>query len=141
MPKTATPGVGTADIARHFIDCDSEVKRLNAELDEAKQAKARAEEAVLGAFEREGVQQIRVDGQLVSIRRDLWASPSEGAAEDLAIALDHLGLGDLCQYRVLPQTLSAYVRERERLGEEIPTALAPLINVSEKFSARVTKRG
>lgn len=105
----------------------------DAALELAKDELQRAEQAALDAFERAGIQSIKLDGRTTYLRRDLYASTRKGAKEALIAALRHHELADLVGETVSGQSLSAYVREREREGDEVPPEIAEHITVAEVF--------
>ncbi len=74
------------------------------------------------------------------LSREVFASlaPEEnGGHEEAHAALRRNGLGYMVKDGVNANTLRAYVREREGLGEEIPRDLRPSIRVTEVFRVRV----
>lgn len=81
----------------------------------------------------------RVNGLVVYVRRDVRAGPNEGDYAALNAALRCAGLEDLIQERPNPQTLAAFVREQEALGNELPTPLKDSLKISEIYSVRTRK--
>lgn len=123
----------TADVLADYARIKDMIAKAENRVATLKKARDAMEQDILAIFEREGVQSIRSNGRTYSLRRDVYANCPAELTDDLLAALHHLGLDNLAQTRVLPQTLTAYVRERERLKEPIPAELQPLITVAEKF--------
>lgn len=142
----------TADLVNRFIELSELRKTKEGEVDEIKDELALLEPQILERFENAGMQSMKsTQGQVVYVRRELWAGAQEGCDELLADALKRNGLGDLVRERINTQTLSSYVREVEkaqfngsvRRPDEIlpllPDGLQQTIKLSEKFSVRARK--
>lgn len=141
MTTTDTDLARESDVAvvRSYQAARDEVDRLNQQLGEATKALAKAEQRVLDLYTNEGIQSVRVDGRLVSLTRTLWASPKAGSEDALVGALIADGHEELVRTRVMSQTLSAWVRERDREEEVIPDAILQHLNVAEKFGLSMRK--
>lgn len=105
-------------------------------LEERKRELADAEQNALDEFERAGISQVKANGRTTFLRRDVYASVKEGRKPDVVRALRNLGLGDLVGESVNAQSLSAHVREQEKLGNALPPELAEHVTVSEVFRVR-----
>lgn len=117
-------------------DAADRAKKLN----DARKAKLEAAEAeVLKLYEAEGISGVRVNGRLVSLTRTLRASPRAGQEEALIAAMHAHGLDDIVRERIMPSTLAAWVRERDRDDEPLPEDIAELLNVAEMFGLSVRK--
>lgn len=107
---------------------------LEAELLEVKAKLTKLEPLVLDWFQREGVQNIRINGRTLHLRRELWAGRAEGVSNDDAIeALQAAGLDDFAAPRINTQKLSAWCRERDAEGEALPPEFEGVLVVNEKF--------
>lgn len=145
MPAT------TADLVNEFIDLDQQRKGKEEEVGKLKERLQALEGELLTRFENAGVQSMKSkQGVTVYIRRELWASPADGAEVLLLERLKAMGLGDMVKEKVNPQTLSSFVREQEqeRLGRNgtpddvlkiLPEPLQSTIKLSERFSLRTRK--
>mgnify|MGYP003433410470 FL=1 len=80
-----------------------------------------------------GMQSAKVDGMTLYVNRQLWAHPVDGDYPSACEALRQAHLGDLVQERFNVQTLSSWVRERDKDGEPLPAAFAGRIEVAEVF--------
>ena len=113
------------------------IRELEAQVKSHKDELARKEERLLGTFARDGIQNMKTTaGQTVYLNRELFAR-LVGMPEQAHTALAQAGLGDFIKPTVNAQTLRAYVREKEEVGEEIPEGLQPYIDVSEVYRLRV----
>ena len=115
-----------------FIEIMKEEKGLKAELKFVGEAKSKLQEIILEHFEKNGIQNIKQNGATVYLKRELWAGREEGVSnEEAAQALKDAGLSEY----VGPTTqgLSAYLRELDKEGEQIPEPLRGKIKVTETF--------
>ncbi len=77
------------------------------------------------------------------LHRQVWASPAEGKnRSDVAAALQANGMGELVNPNYNSNTLSAWVRERVKSEEAIPSGLADVLNITERVevNTRITER-
>lgn len=142
----------TADLVNSFLDLDQRIRAKEGELDKLKEARADLEAILLDRFEHAGMQSMKaIDGTVVYVRRDLWASAETGQEARLHDRLKQMGLGDMVREKVNTQTLSAYIRECEAAGlgrqgtvdeilQLLPPDLRGTVRLSERFSLR-TKKG
>jgi len=121
------------DPIRDWLHAKSEVSRMETELAEAKREVEELHRKALDVFEREGVASVRLDGRTISLRRELHASVRADDRPLVIDALDRIGLSDLAPRGVNARTLSAHVRERARMNEELEPELAEVITVTELF--------
>lgn len=124
----------TIEPFRDWLRARDEVHRLEEALKKAKKRLSEAEERGLQTCEREGIQKLSIDGTTVFLKRSLRASIKGGQRDQAVAAFEAEGLGDLVTHTMNAQTLSAYVREREKQGEEIPPAIAAHLNVAELYT-------
>ena len=128
---------------RAWLRLKAEVEKKDGDLKKIKKALADAEKEALDVFEREGVASVRLDGKTVSLKRELHAYVKVARHEQLLDVLDECGLSDLARRSVNMSTLSAHVREQEKLGVPLPEALLEIVDVTElfKLSAVRSTRG
>lgn len=128
-------GVETS-LAQAIIKVDAERKELNDKLDALVKQRAELQRDLLALWEQSGTSQVRIDGRLVHLRRDVYAGIADRSA--LVAWLEGNGFADLVT--VNSTTLSSWVREQYAgaPGElpALPDELQPLINVSETFTIR-----
>lgn len=122
-----------ARLRRQQEASDAEAKAIKEQAD-ALEAK------LIEAFAEEGIQNVKVDGQTIYLRRDLFAQKRPGTeASDLEGALVKAGLDHFIKASVNMQSLSAYLRDLDKTETELPDELAVVIQPFERFSVRVTK--
>lgn len=90
---------------------------------------------VLDRWSEDGVSSMKVDGRLLSLRRQVWARVLD--REHVAEALREAGLETFLTPNT--QTLSAWLREKEENGEPLPPGLEGIVGTFEKFSLAVRK--
>jgi len=109
-----------------------EEKGLKAELKIIGEAKSKLQEIILKHFEKNGIQNIKQNGATVYLKKDIWAGREEGVTnEEAAQALQDAGLSEYVG--LATQSLSAYLRELVREGEQIPEKLRGKIKITETF--------
>lgn len=119
---------------KDWLTARGDVKRCEDALEKAKKRRAEAEERALKECERHGVSKLKIDGTTVFLKRSVRASIKGGHRDDAVLAFEQEGLGSLVTHTLNAQTISAYVREREREGEEVPAAIAAHLNVAELYT-------
>ena len=85
-------------------------------------------------------QQKNMTGEMVYLQRDLWTSLVQnetGSVEEAHQALRDHGLAWLVKDNVNGKTLSAWVREQEKLETEIPEDLLPFLKISKAYKVKV----
>lgn len=126
------------DEARAYLDAKRAVESIEAALKAAKEVLENRERAMLALFE-EGAQNIKIDGVTVYLHRQLWARPVATSKEQLAEELKASDLAGFVHENINTQQLSAWVRELEATGQEVPARIQPLLEVTEQFSVRSRK--
>ena len=95
---------------------------------------------LLSYFEKHGIEKIGQGGFTLSIKRELYAGKCKDendipVSEAVCIsALKEAGLNEYCGEKIATQSLSAYFRELDKEGEELPAELAGKFQINEKFS-------
>lgn len=120
-------------IKNQLDELDAQMKALKAEYD-------KLEPEVIEYMTSEGIQNLAVDGRTVYVKRQIWASVNKENPFALDILRDN-GLGDFIEEKVNSQRISAYVREFEKAGDEIPAWCHEALNITEKYSVGMQKKG
>lgn len=127
---------------KHYLELTERRRELEDRLAAVKAEAAEVERDVLDGFAADGIDRMTVDGRTVYLHSQIWASRPEGVeTEDVVAALHSAGLGHMVNERYSSQTISAYLRDLEREGEELPPALVGRLEPTVKFSARVRRAG
>ena len=145
----------TIDTTKKYIDLflkkedlESELKRVMAEI-------SRIEEGLLEYFQQHGISRIGVGKRTLFLRRQIYASLIDKNAAHAE--LKRHGYGDLVEPRVMPQRLSAWIRELLKKVEEndedveissgdladtlpLPQELKKQIRITEKNSVCVRSK-
>jgi len=124
------------DELKRFVALEERRKQLEAEVDTIKIEAAELEERLLPQFEQSGMERVAIDGRTVYVERKLWAKAKEGNKPAVCKALRRCRLGDYVEETFNTNSLSAYVRERDRDGRPLPPSLAVVLDVSEVFKLR-----
>lgn len=119
---------------RQFVQWEKERDDLESRLKTVKESISQIEDNLLKEFEKDGISKATVDGLTIYIQRKLWASAKDGNYEATCAALRECGMAQYVQERFNTNSISAYVREAEKNGIEVPKALQDTLTVSEKFS-------
>ncbi len=119
-----------------FVDYTKEKKALDKRLATVKAEMGTLEEIILEEFENLGVSSMRCGDTTVHLRRQLWARAKDGDKDTVCEVLRDLEMGDMVSETFNTNTLSAWVRERDKAGEEIPAALKDVLAITEEFSIR-----
>ncbi|MDD4986628.1 MAG: hypothetical protein PHQ43_12780 [Dehalococcoidales bacterium] len=118
-------------LKKQMEDLDTQLKSLKQEYDEL-------EPQVIEYMSSEGLQRLTVDDRTVYVNRQIWASVNRANSEALSILRSN-GLDDFIEEKVNSQRISAYVREYEKNGEQIPDWCHDALNIAEKFSVGMRK--
>jgi len=140
--------------AKKYVKLADQKSQLEGELKKIKAEMANIEENLIDYFQRHSLRNLGAGDRTVYLHRQIWASlPDKVAGHDM---LRKHGFSDLVEDKVMPQRLSAWVRElfaeaeqnegeavisSENLNEllPLPDELKSQIKVTEKFSIRVRK--
>ncbi len=134
----ATEPAPTPEQARllRFTELAREKRDLEAREKVVKREMGELEKQILDDFEAGRVQNTRVNGMTVFLHRQLWAGAKDGDRARLVAALKAAGLEEYVSETFNSQSLSAWVREQDATGSELPPEVQDAINVSEVFSVR-----
>jgi len=112
-------------------ELDTQLKALKQQYDEL-------EPQVIDYMTKEGLQRLTVDGRTVYVNRQIWASVDKTNPQSLGILREN-GLSDFIEEKVNGQRISAYVREYDKSGEDIPGWCNEALRITEKFSVGMRK--
>ena len=122
-----------AQLATRRADLDDEIAAVKARMEEI-------HPAVLEHFQVSGTQRTTVDGRTLYLKRDLYVGRANGITQERACeALREAGLGDFVAERYNANTVSAYMRELDRQGDQLPAVLEGILVVNETFRILVRK--
>ena len=136
----------TKTLVNQFVKWSRVKKKHDAEVEKAKEELAKLETEILARWEEAGIQSQKLKGGgTVHIRREVWAGkvPDDPNAEVLLLeGLKSAGLGDLVKEKVNTQTLSSWVREKQKemfgdkevAPEELLAALPPALHTSMRIT-------
>ncbi len=127
------------DAIKEYVAMRDRQRQLKADHDSVKDRADAMEQELLEQFSSNSIDRMTVDGHTVYLHRQTWAHAAEGA--DIVAALKDAGLAHMVAERVNSSTLSAYVRELQREGEDLPEALADKVSTTDRFSLRVRRAG
>lgn len=127
------------DVFTRLEEATREKRRLEEALRTINERIAELEHDAIEAMAELGLNSVATPTATIYLAAEVWARPAEGAEDDLADALIAHGMPDLARRRVMPQTLSAVVREWVRDGG-IPEWARPLIAVAETQRVRVRSK-
>jgi prefoldin subunit 5 len=135
------------DMAAEFVQMTDELDELKRQQEviegQIKELKARmqpVEKQLLETFAEAGVNNISIHGKLLYIHRQIWARPREGNYERACEVLKEIGLEQFVKETVNINTISAYVREQDELGGELPKRFDEAFKVDEDYQVRARKR-
>ena len=124
---------------KRFVALEERRKQLEAEVDSIKAEAAELEGLLLPQFEQSGMERVSIDGRTVYVERKLWAKAKDGDKPSVCKALKRCRLGDYVEETFNTNSLSAYVRELDREGRQMPPSLVAVLEVSEVFKLRTRR--
>lgn len=124
-----------AQLEGERLELEDRIKKIKSEQEQIR-------EQVLGFFQEEGVESVKLPDRTLYLQRRLDAGKAEGmSTEECIRALQSRGFEDLAPLRVDWQRLSAVFREREKGGEEpVPEALRGVFEPKESFRVGSRRR-
>ena len=121
---------------KRFVELEKERREVETRLKSIKEEAKSLTEAILGDFEEAGMTKATIDGVTVYVQRTLWAKALEGDYERACEALRQAGLDVYVHERFNVNSLSAFVRERDKAGEPLPDAFKGAVDVEERFDVK-----
>lgn len=132
---TTTETIGTTRdlvrLTRRKRELTAEAKRVGDEID-------KIEAALIEQWQDEGKSSETVDGHTVYISGRQWASPKDGDRLRVVRALEALGMDDMVTYNTA--TLSGWFKEQQDAGEEVPSDLAEVVDLTTNWSINVRRK-
>lgn len=127
--------MSSADLIQRLVSLNEEKEELEARLKAINSERETVSTAILERWSEEGTTSQKVNGKLVSVRCQKFATVIDGNYEAAAAALKAAGLERLL--RANTQTLSAWMREREESGLGQPPEFEGVIGQYERYSLSV----
>jgi hypothetical protein len=124
---------------KRFVELSKRKNQLEAELKAVKADIEAVKDPLMQQFSQDGMTKATVDGMTVYISSQLWASAKDGDAAGACAVLKKIGLADYVKENFNTQSLSAYVREVAKNGEDYPEGFLGVIEIIEKFDLRAVK--
>jgi vacuolar-type H+-ATPase subunit E/Vma4 len=124
---------------KSLISLDHRRADLEALLEANKKERTELESGLLKEFSEAGVQSVKMNGNTVYLRRDIYAKVKDGLQGKLIRVFRAIGMKDLVKTTILSQTLSALVREADKGETVLHASIANCVDVAEKYSLRVVK--
>lgn len=130
---------------REFAELQARKAELNEEIDAINERCGELKPKILEEFEREGVPRLPIAGLgTVHLHRTGWArvvaaGGGKPTKQDKAAAREALracGMGEFVQESYNTQTVSAWMREMAREGEDLPPELDGKLRYEEEFDVR-----
>lgn len=123
------------EIIKEFVELAKQKSACEATLAHIKESMKPLEELILTDFSREGVQNMKVDGRLVSVYTIAYAKKCEGVTAQQAVAaLENAGMDEFINYNTL--SLSGEMRKEEF---KMPLELTGIIEMVPQYSIRSRK--
>jgi hypothetical protein len=132
--------MGLSDLQLKYIEIHRKKRALEKELDDVKQAASDLESTLAELMAANGVQNVSMaDGSGLHVRSDRYVNKKAGISQDAVCGvLESLELGYMVALGYNASSLKSRVREWQDAGEEVPTALADLLNIGEVQRVIVT---
>lgn len=128
------------DRLKEFVALEKRRRVLEAELAVVKKQAGDLEPVLREQFAVSGVQNMKMDGLTVSIRRSVYPKYRDGFGRgDVIEALKLDGLSDLLKEDYNTSTFTALVRDIESSGAPWPQNLVRVVEVSEQYELRTQK--
>jgi hypothetical protein len=129
-------------LARQFATLDSERRELEDRVKTIKEECQALEAQLVLAFENHDIAgpiKLRDLGLAVYVHRSRYASADSEHLPELRAALEANGLGHFVKPAISAQTLSAWAREVEEAGGEIPEEIGRYVKLATIYRIRTRK--
>jgi hypothetical protein len=122
------------DLLKKYIEAEREKRRIEAELQEAKEKLNDLAEKVLEMFETTGLQNLKLDdGVTIALRTDIRARIPADKREEAYEEFKRQGFDGLVKETIHPKTLESWVREYAGInGVELPDWAAEFVETYEQ---------
>jgi hypothetical protein len=134
------------DIAATFAQLSNEMDELKRQKEviegQIAELKARmqpVEQLLLETFAESGGNNVSIHGKLLYLYRQIWARPRDGNYERACDVLREVGLESFVKGTCNINTISAYVREQDELGGELPKGFTDAFKIDEEYHVRARK--
>lgn len=129
-----------------FIKIEEEKIALEEKLKSVKAKRDDLADKIMSSFEKQGIDNIRINGRTVYIQRQIWAGHN-GDKQATCDAFKDAGLDEYISDNFNTQQISAYVREFEgdsvltmdELLSKLPKQIQGAIKLTEKFQVKTRK--
>ena len=140
--------MNTAEL-KEFVKLEGEKSDIKTRLKAIEARLSELDESLTRQFIEDGIQSMNIDGRMVYLHREIFASPKDGNKEAVLTALKACDLGQYVREDYNANSLKAYVREMVHEAEEqarfedrvitdpaaaVPQQLAETLNISTVFS-------
>jgi len=122
------------DLLKKYIEAEREKRRIEAELQEAKEKLNDLAEKVLEMFETTGLQNLKLDdGVTIALRTDIRARIPADKREEAYEEFKRQGFDGLVKETIHPKTLESWVREYAGInGVELPDWATEFVETYEQ---------
>ncbi len=115
---------------KRFVELENEKAALQTKLKAIADEQEKLSNAILEDFVTDEIDSIKLNGRTVFIKETIFAKIS--SKEEAIKALREAGLDDFITEGYNTNTISAYVREKEKQGEPLPEAFSNAIQVGRR---------
>lgn len=123
-----------------IILIDAERASVKARGEELLEERLKIEAILLDQFGESGTESIKKPTGTIFLRRQLWAKAKDGDKVRALAALKKAKMKEFISEGFNTNQISAYAREAEKNGEELPKAFLVGFDVNEKFEIRTRRK-
>lgn len=134
------PSLTNVDEMRRYVALDKDIDDLEAQAKKLKAEKKELEEQLIAEFERNGMQNMRIDDRTVYLNELVVSRADQemGGVTALAAVL-RAHAPDIVKESVNANSLSSWVRDLQNAGEEIPEEVKKHLVIQSVFSLKIRK--
>lgn len=131
------------DLMQRYVELRRKRDRLRRELDAIVTESSTLEEQIREEFVQAGVQSLTgADGATLYLAQEIRASVSAQVEPEVVRAIfTTAGLGWLVKDYVHPASVTSWVIEAKKTGQEIPEEVREILNLSETYRVRIRGAG
>ena len=126
------------NILRQYKEKREEKAKLSEQLKMIEGEIKLLEDMIINNFADEGIKSINVDGKTITTSSQIWAKIAPDKKEEAKHILRELGLDSIITLNY--QSLSAYIREIVKSGEELPEQFRDVIGYHDKVGLRMLSK-